>query len=136
PRTTATSPLASAGGRGTSPGTGSATLPSGRGAPGSRGGGARGGPGALRAASRVQSTVFFTPFNDAVERQSPYGLLELSAELGPRQFTISAYARNLTDERYITGSSGSPPPAVFGGRPAEPREWGVRLAVRLPNKQP
>src|SRR4029453_3307122 len=97
----------------------------------------------LRAASRWQSTVFFTPFNDAVERQSPYGLLELSAELGPRRFTISAYARNLTDEDYITGSLGSPPPPPprapppgIGGRPAEPREWGVRLAVRLATRQP
>jgi iron complex outermembrane receptor protein len=89
----------------------------------------------LRAASRWQSTVFFTPFNDAIERQSPLGLLELSAELGPRHFTVSAYARNLTDEGYITGSSGSPPPAI-GGRPAEPREWGVRLAVRLATKEP
>jgi iron complex outermembrane recepter protein len=89
----------------------------------------------LRAASRWQSTVFFTPFNDAVQRQSPYGLLELSAELGPRYVTVSAYARNLTDEGYITGSSDSPPPAI-GGRPAAPREWGVRLAVRLATKQP
>jgi iron complex outermembrane recepter protein len=89
----------------------------------------------LRAASRWQSTVFFTPFNDAVQRQSPYGLLELSAELGPRHFTVSAYARNLTDEGYIIGSFGSPPPAI-GGLPAQPREWGVRLAVRFATKQP
>jgi iron complex outermembrane receptor protein len=89
----------------------------------------------LRAASRWQSTVFFTPFNDAVERQSPYRLLELSAELARRHFTASAYARNLTNEGHITGTLGSPPPAV-GGRPGEPREWGVRLGVRLPTKQP
>jgi iron complex outermembrane receptor protein len=89
----------------------------------------------LRAGSRWQSTVFFTPFNDAVERQSPYGLLELSAELGPRRFTVSPYVRNLTNQGYITGSSGSPPPAI-GGRPAEPREWGLRLAVRWATKQP
>jgi iron complex outermembrane receptor protein len=89
----------------------------------------------LRAASRWQSTVYFTPFNDAVQRQSPYGLLELSAELGSQRFTLSPYARNLTDEGYITGSFGSPPPAI-GGRPAEPQEWGVRLAVRFAAKQP
>jgi iron complex outermembrane receptor protein len=88
----------------------------------------------LRAASRWQSTVFFTPFNDAVQRQSPFGLLELSAELGPRHFTISPYARNLTNEGYITGTLGSPPPAI-GGRPGEPREWGVRLVVRLPTRE-
>jgi iron complex outermembrane receptor protein len=89
----------------------------------------------LRAGWRWQSTVFFTPFNDAVERQSPYGLLELSAELGPRRLTVSPYVRNLTNQGYITGSSGSPPPAI-GGRPAEPREWGLRLAVRFATKQP
>ena len=89
----------------------------------------------LRTASRWQSTVFFTPFNDVVQRQSPYGLLELSAELGPRHFTVSPYVRNLTDEGYITGTFGSPPPAI-GGRPAEPREWGVRLAVRFAARQP
>jgi hypothetical protein len=42
--------------------------------------------------------------------------------------------RNLTNQGYITGSSGSPPPAI-GGRPAEPREWGLRLAVRFATKQ-
>ena len=92
------------------------------------------GPIGSRAASRWQSTVFFTPFNDTVQRQSPYGLLELSAELGPQHFTVSPYARNLTNQGYITGSSGSPPPAI-GGRPAEPREWGLRLAVRFATKQ-
>ena len=35
----------------------------------------------LRADSRWQSTVFFTPFNDAIQRQRPYGLLDVSAEL-------------------------------------------------------
>ena len=59
---------------------------------------------------------------------------ETSTDSG-RHFTTSAYARNLTNEGYIAGSFGSPPPAV-GGPPAEPREWGVRLAVRLANKQP
>ena len=84
----------------------------------------------LRADARAQSTVFFTPFNDAVQRQSPYGLLDVSAELGPRHWSISAYVRNLTNRDYITGSFSSPPP-VIGGRPAPPREWGVRLSFRL-----
>jgi iron complex outermembrane receptor protein len=83
----------------------------------------------LRADGRWQSTVYFTPFNDTLQRQSPYGLLELVAELARRQWSLSAYARNLTNEGYITGSFSSPPPAI-GGRPGEPREWGVRLAVR------
>jgi iron complex outermembrane recepter protein len=91
-----------------------------------------GGLGALslRADSRWQSTVFFTPFNDAVQRQSPYGLLELSATLEPRhrRFSIGLYARNLTNEDYITGTFSSPPPAI-GGRPGDSRQIGVQLTV-------
>ena len=83
----------------------------------------------LRAESRFQSTVYFTPFNDGVQRQSGYGLLDASAELGPGRWSLTAYARNLTGTDYITGSFGSPPPAI-GGRPGEPREWGLRLAVQ------
>jgi iron complex outermembrane recepter protein len=85
----------------------------------------------LRGDSRWQSTVFFTPFNDAIQRQRPYGLLELSAELETRGrgLSIGAYARNLTNEDYITGTFSSPPPAI-GGRPGDTRQIGVQLTVR------
>ena len=85
----------------------------------------------LRADSRWQSTVFFTPFNDAIQRQRPYGLLEVSAELAPdhRRWSVMAYARNLTNEDYITGTFSSPPPAI-GGRPGESRQVGVQLMLR------
>ena len=39
----------------------------------------------LRADSRWQSTVFFTPFNDIVQRQPTYGLLGFSADFRPNQ---------------------------------------------------
>jgi iron complex outermembrane receptor protein len=85
----------------------------------------------LRADSMWQSTVFFTPFNDGIQRQSPYGLLELSADLESpgRGFSVGAYARNLTNEDYITGTFSSPPPAI-GGRPGDSRQIGVQLTVR------
>jgi iron complex outermembrane recepter protein len=83
----------------------------------------------LRAESRFQSTVYFTPFNDDVQRQGGYGLFDASVELGPAHWSLTAYARNLAGRDYITGSFGSPPPAI-GGRPGEPREWGLRFAVR------
>ncbi len=89
----------------------------------------RAGTVSLRADSRWQSTVFYTPFNDAVQRQSAYGLLDLSAELGPGRWTVGLYARNLTDEDFITGSFASPPPAV-GGRPGPPRQLGIQLTLR------
>ena len=94
-----------------------------------RAGAGRFGSVSLRADTRFQSTVFFTPFNDTVQRQEPYGLLDLSAEFGPRNWSIGVYARNLTDEDFITGSLGSPPPAI-GGRPGEPRLVGLRLTLR------
>jgi iron complex outermembrane receptor protein len=85
----------------------------------------------LRAESRWQSTVYFTPFNDTVQRQRPYGLLELSADLESRSggFSVGAFARNLTNEDYITGTFSSPLPAI-GGRPGDIRQIGVQLTVR------
>jgi iron complex outermembrane recepter protein len=91
----------------------------------------RAGVATLRADSRWQSTVFFTPFNDAIQRQSSYGLLDVIAELGPahRRWSVAGYARNLTSEPYITGTFSSPPPAI-GGRPGDPRQIGLQLTVR------
>ena len=83
----------------------------------------------LRADSRWQSTVFFTPFNDAIEQQSPYGLLDASLEIASRHWSAGPYARNLTNEGYITATSNFPPPAI-GGRPGEPRQVGVQLTLR------
>ncbi len=91
----------------------------------------RGAVGSLRADSRWQSTVFFTPFNDAIQRQHPYGILDVIAELGPshRHWSVGGFARNITSEQYINGSFSSPPPAI-GGRPGDPRQIGIQLAVR------
>jgi iron complex outermembrane receptor protein len=93
--------------------------------------GSAGGVGnlSLRGEARWQSTVFFTPFNDAVQRQTGYALLDASAELGPaKRWSVTIYGRNLTNTGYITGSFGTPLPA-FGGRPGPPRQVGVRLSI-------
>jgi iron complex outermembrane receptor protein len=84
----------------------------------------------LHADSRWQSTVFFTPFNDTVQRQQAYGILDVSASFGPKhaRWSISAFARNLTDTDHITGTFATPPPAI-GARPGDPRQLGVRLRV-------
>ena len=84
----------------------------------------------LRADATWKSTAFFTPFNDSIQRQRPLGLLDVSAEFGPTHghWSVSAYARNLTNEDYITGSNSPPPPAI-GGRPGDPRQVGLQLAV-------
>lgn len=51
--------------------------------------------------------MFYTPFNDSIQRQTPYGLLGARVEYGPgnRRWTIGAYARNLTNTDYVTGTS-------------------------------
>jgi iron complex outermembrane receptor protein len=85
----------------------------------------------LRAETRWQSTVYFTPFNDAVQRQRAYGVLDAAAEFRPARgcCTVGVFGRNLTGEDYITGTFSSPPPAI-GGRPAPGREAGVQLILR------
>jgi iron complex outermembrane receptor protein len=83
----------------------------------------------LRADARWQSTVYFTPFNDAVQYQPSYGRLDASAEFRPGPgYSVGVYARNLTNEDYITGTFSSPPPA-FGGRPGKPREIGIQVTL-------
>jgi iron complex outermembrane receptor protein len=85
----------------------------------------------LRGDSTWRTTVYFTPFNDAVQRQRPYALLDVSAEIGPihRRWSVAAFAKNLTNEDYITGTFSSPPPAI-GGRPGDPRQAGVQFVIR------
>ena len=79
----------------------------------------------------AQSTVFFTPFNDSIQRQEGYALLGGRVEYGSsdRRWTVAAYARNLSDTDFITGSFGTSP-AAFGGRPGPSRQIAVELSVR------
>ena len=85
----------------------------------------------LTADTTVQSTVFYTPFNDDIQRQSPYGLVGGRAEYGPghRRWAVNVYARNLTDTDYIMATFGTSP-AAFGGRPGAPRQIGVQMVVQ------
>jgi iron complex outermembrane receptor protein len=76
-----------------------------------------------------QSTVYFTPINDNIQRQSAYGLVNANITVQPRpHWSLGFYGRNLTNTDYITGTSSGPPPAI-GGRPGEPRQLGVQLIV-------
>jgi iron complex outermembrane receptor protein len=79
----------------------------------------------------AQSTVYYTPFNDNIQRQGSYGLLGTRAEYGPshRRWTVGAYARNLTNTDYVTGTFGTPPTA-FAGRPGPSRQFAVELTLR------
>ena len=85
----------------------------------------------VSAESTAQSTVFYTPFNDGIQRQSPYGLLGARIEYGPgnRRWAVGAYVRNLTNTDYVTATFGTPPNA-FAGRPGPSRQFAMDFAVR------
>jgi len=85
----------------------------------------------VAADASAQSTVFYTPFNDSIQRQTPYGLLGARVEYGPsdRRWVVAAYSRNLTDTDYITATFGTAPTA-FGGRPGPSRQFAVEFKLR------
>ena len=85
----------------------------------------------IAADSTMQSTVFYTPFNDSIQRQVPYGLLGARVEYGPshRRWAVAAYTRNLANVDYITATFGTAPTA-FGGRPAPSRQFAIDFTVR------
>ena len=86
---------------------------------------------AVVADATAQSTVFYTPFNDSIQRQGPYGLLGARIEYGPshRRWALAAYARNLTNTDYVTATFGTPPTA-FAGFPGPSRQFAVEFSVR------
>jgi len=85
----------------------------------------------IAADATVQSTVYYTPFNDNIQRQGPYGLLGARVDYGPghRRWEVGVYARNLTNVDYITATFGTPPTA-FGGRPGPSRQFAVEFTVQ------
>jgi iron complex outermembrane receptor protein len=84
----------------------------------------------ITADATAQSTVFYTPFNDTIQRQLPYGLLGARGEFGPsnRRWAVNVYARNTTNTAYINAAFGASPVA-FGGRPGPSRETGIQLII-------
>ena len=86
---------------------------------------------ALTIDATAQSTVYYTPFNDDIQRQLPYGLLGARAEYSSsdRRWSINAYAKNLTATEYVMAAFATSP-AAYGGRPGRSREVGVQLSLR------
>jgi iron complex outermembrane receptor protein len=85
----------------------------------------------IAADATAQSTIFYTPFNDDIQQQSPYGLLGARAEYGPadRRWSVNAYVKNVTNTDYIMAAFATSP-AAYGGRPGASRQFGVQVAVR------
>jgi iron complex outermembrane recepter protein len=76
-----------------------------------------------------QGTVYFTPINDTIQRQGPYGLVNANITVRPRpSWSVGLYARNLTDTDYIIGTNSVPPPAI-AGLPGERRRFGVQFTL-------
>ena len=86
---------------------------------------------ALTVDATAQSTVYYTPFNDAIQRQLPYGLLGARVEYGPshRRWSVNTYAKNLTGTDYVMAAFATSP-AAYGGRPGRSREIGVQLILQ------
>ena len=78
----------------------------------------------LRGDVSWQSRVFFSAFNDAIETQGGYALLQMRAGFQPpnRRWELAIYARNLANREYITGTATFLVNSI-GGRPGDPRHW-------------
>ena len=53
----------------------------------------------------------------------------VSSGRSARHWSVTVWARNLTNADYITGTFSTPVPAI-GGRPGAPRQVGVQLTLR------
>jgi len=84
----------------------------------------------IAADATAQSTVFYTPFNDPIQKQDPYALLGVRVEYGPsdRRWALAAYGRNLTNSDYVTATFGTAATA-FGGRPGPSRQFAIEFTA-------
>lgn len=90
---------------------------------------------ALRADYQWQSQQYFSFFNHELNAQDAYGVLNVLASVGPGDsaWRLSAFARNLMDEDYITYaeanvSLGNP---SLGGAVGVPRTYGISLEINF-----
>jgi iron complex outermembrane receptor protein len=88
-----------------------------------------------RADYKWQSDVYFDLFNNPLNTQDTYGLLNASLSIGTtaENWALTAFARNALDERYVsqslTAASDTVPSRV--GQLGSPREYGVTLSYRF-----
>lgn len=88
-----------------------------------------------RADYKWQDEIFFDLFNNPLNTQESYGLLNASLSLGTvdGNWALTAFARNATDERYVsqslTAASATTPSRV--GQLGMSRQYGVTLSHRF-----
>lgn len=84
---------------------------------------------------RYQSTVFFSPFNLPLERQSGYGLLSARLTVASEnegRYSLAVYGDNLTQERYYTfGQDALAAQGVAYSYLGRPREYGVTASLKF-----
>ena len=76
--------------------------------------------------------MFYTPFNDPIQRKDPYALLGVRVEYGSsdRRWALAAYGRNLTNRDYVTATFGTAATA-FGGRPGPSRQFAIEFTANV-----
>jgi iron complex outermembrane recepter protein len=88
-----------------------------------------------RADYKWQSEIYFDLFNNPLNTQDSYGLLNLSLSIGTidERWSLTAFARNTFDERYVsqsvTSASDTVPARV--GQLGAPRQYGATLSYRF-----
>jgi iron complex outermembrane receptor protein len=88
-----------------------------------------------RADYKWQDAIFFDLFNNPLNTQESYGLLNASLSIGTNDgnWSLTAFARNALDERYVsqslTAASDTVPSRV--GQLGAPRQYGVTLSHRF-----
>jgi iron complex outermembrane receptor protein len=88
-----------------------------------------------RADYKWQSEIYFDLFNNPLNTQDTYGLLNASLSIGTfdERWSLTAFARNAFDKRYVsqslTAASDTVPARV--GQLGTPREYGLTLSHRF-----
>ena len=81
-----------------------------------------------------QSKVFFDIYNDALDVQDAYGLLNGSISVGTsdKDWLLTGWIRNALDERYLSEANVKPGAAPSrAGSLGEPRMYGATLTYRF-----
>jgi hypothetical protein len=62
-----------------------------------------------------QSTIYFTPVSDSIQRQDPYVLVDANITVRPRQHWLSGSTRNLMETATSPARAGSRRPRLADG---------------------
>ena len=87
-----------------------------------------------RADYKWQSEVYFDFYNNPMNTQDAYGLMNATLSLGSQDtsWTLSAWVRNAFDERYVSqGTTTTSANPARTGSIGMPRMYGVKLDYRF-----